>query len=68
MYPRLEDHDLVRAYPHVSGMQMDVLFFTHTNKENGADDSVSKYNDFEVRIPVHLKPDNTQWILGRDDT
>lgn len=50
LYPRLEDNELVRAYPHVSGMQKDVLFFTHTNKENGADDSVSKYNDFEVRI------------------
>lgn len=50
LYPKLDDHAVVQSYPHVSGMQKDVLFFTHTNKENGSDDSVSKYNDFEVEM------------------
>ncbi|RPD78076.1 hypothetical protein L226DRAFT_610074 [Lentinus tigrinus ALCF2SS1-7] len=49
LYPRLEDHDLVKNYPHVQGMAKDVFFFTHDHKENGGeDDFVSKYNQFEV--------------------
>ncbi|KAI0369710.1 P-loop containing nucleoside triphosphate hydrolase protein [Pilatotrama ljubarskyi] len=49
LYPRLEDHDLVKEYPHVRGMAKDVFFFTHDHKENGGeDDFVSKYNQFEV--------------------
>ncbi|PCH39561.1 nucleoside triphosphate hydrolase protein [Wolfiporia cocos MD-104 SS10] len=50
LYPRLEDNEIVQTYPHVQGMQQDVFFFNHTHKENGSDDSVSKYNDFEVII------------------
>ncbi|KZT65176.1 hypothetical protein DAEQUDRAFT_539533 [Daedalea quercina L-15889] len=50
LYPELEDNAVVQKYPHVSGMQKDVLFFTHTNKESGSDDSVSKCNDFEVEM------------------
>ncbi|TFY64195.1 hypothetical protein EVJ58_g2786 [Rhodofomes roseus] len=50
LYPTLDDHAVVQSYPHVSGMLKDVLFFTHTNRENGSDDSVSKYNDFEVEM------------------
>lgn len=49
LYPRLEDHDLVKNYPHVQGMAKDVFFLTHDHKENGGeDDFVSKYNQFEV--------------------
>jgi len=29
-------------------MQKDVFFFNHLHKENGAEDSVSKFNIFEV--------------------
>ena len=29
-------------------MEKDVFFFTHTHQEGGEDDSVSKYNTFEV--------------------
>uniref|UniRef100_A0A0W0G4H7 C3H1-type domain-containing protein n=1 Tax=Moniliophthora roreri TaxID=221103 RepID=A0A0W0G4H7_MONRR len=54
LYPRLEDHDRVASYPPVKGMQQDVFFFTHMNKENGAEDSVSKSNAFEVRMIVEL--------------
>ncbi|KAJ8489534.1 hypothetical protein ONZ51_g2873 [Trametes cubensis] len=49
LYPKLEDHDLVKNYPHVRGVAEDVFFFTHDHKENGGeDDFVSKYNQFEV--------------------
>ncbi|EJF65241.1 P-loop containing nucleoside triphosphate hydrolase protein [Dichomitus squalens LYAD-421 SS1] len=49
LYPKLEDHELVKNYPHVQGMAKDVFFFTHDHKENGGeDDFVSKYNQFEV--------------------
>ncbi|KAI0769450.1 P-loop containing nucleoside triphosphate hydrolase protein [Trametes elegans] len=49
LYPKLEDHKLVKNYAHVQGMAKDVFFFTHDHKENGGeDDFVSKYNQFEV--------------------
>ena len=49
LYNKLEDNALVRSYPHVQGMQKDVFFLDHQNKENGTEDSVSKYNMYEVR-------------------
>lgn len=49
LYPKLEDHNVVHQYPRVQGMQKDVYFLDHLNKENGTEDSVSKYNMFEVR-------------------
>jgi hypothetical protein len=48
LYPKLEDNDVVKCYPHIMGMQKDVFFLTHTHPENGEVDSVSKYNVFEV--------------------
>ncbi|EIN11698.1 P-loop containing nucleoside triphosphate hydrolase protein [Punctularia strigosozonata HHB-11173 SS5] len=49
LYPTLEDHDLVKAYPHVRGLAKDVFFFTHNHKENGGgEESSSKFNTFEV--------------------
>ncbi|KAH9923478.1 uncharacterized protein BXZ73DRAFT_50943 [Epithele typhae] len=50
LYPKLEDNEIVHGYPHVQGMQKDVFFFNHLNKENGTEDSVSKYNSFEVEM------------------
>ncbi|KAJ3559292.1 hypothetical protein NP233_g11303 [Leucocoprinus birnbaumii] len=50
LYPNLEDNELVFSYPPVQGMQKDVFFFNHLNKENGTEDSVSKYNTFEVQM------------------
>ncbi|KZT72216.1 P-loop containing nucleoside triphosphate hydrolase protein [Daedalea quercina L-15889] len=51
LYPKLEDHDLVKQHPHVQGMGADVFFLTHNHAESGSeDDSVSKYNDYEVSI------------------
>lgn len=55
LYPKLEDNDIVRHYPHVQGMETNVFFFSHNNKENAEDDSVSKYNSFEVRQCLDLK-------------
>ncbi|KAI1789230.1 hypothetical protein LXA43DRAFT_1155066 [Ganoderma leucocontextum] len=48
LYPKLEDNELVTLYPPVQGMQRDVYFLNHLNKENGTEDSVSKFNTFEV--------------------
>ena len=54
LYPKLEDNALVLEYPHVLGMQKDVFFLDHQNKENGTEDSVSKYNMYEVSRPPNL--------------
>ncbi|KAF9268371.1 hypothetical protein L218DRAFT_954733 [Marasmius fiardii PR-910] len=54
LYPRLEDHDNVTQYPSVSGMEKDIFFFSHMHREDGAEDSVSKTNQFEVSMIVDL--------------
>ena len=48
LYPKLEDHDIVHHYPLVQGIEKNIFFFSHSNKENAEADSVSKYNMFEV--------------------
>ncbi|KAI8974770.1 hypothetical protein BD414DRAFT_424028 [Trametes punicea] len=48
LYPRLEDNAIVHGYRPVQGMQKDVFFMNHLNKEGGSEDSVSKYNTFEA--------------------
>jgi hypothetical protein len=54
LYPKLEDNEVVRHYPAVQGMEKNVFFFSHNNRENSEDDSVSKHNMFEVcRIKLH---------------
>ncbi|KAH9048671.1 hypothetical protein EDB83DRAFT_2632697, partial [Lactarius deliciosus] len=50
LYPKLEDHEVVRGYPAVQGMEKNVFFFSHSNPENSEDDSVSKHNMFEVSM------------------
>ncbi|KIJ51765.1 hypothetical protein M422DRAFT_203039 [Sphaerobolus stellatus SS14] len=50
LYPRLEDNRIVMEYPHVHGMSKDVYFLNHTNAEGGAEDSVSKFNNYEVAM------------------
>ncbi|KAH9038181.1 hypothetical protein EDB85DRAFT_526111 [Lactarius pseudohatsudake] len=50
LYPKLEDHEVVRGYPAVQGMEKNVFFFSHNNPENSEDDSVSKHNMFEVSM------------------
>ncbi|KAI0667327.1 hypothetical protein C8Q78DRAFT_404096 [Trametes maxima] len=50
LYPKLEDNAVVQEYPHVQGMQKDVYFYNHLNKEGGTEDSVSKFNTFEVEM------------------
>ncbi|EMD37515.1 hypothetical protein CERSUDRAFT_114154 [Gelatoporia subvermispora B] len=55
LYPNLEDHDLVKQYPVVRGLSKNTFFFNHNHKENGGDDdTVSKYNKFEVDMIVDL--------------
>jgi len=39
----------VEDYPDVKGMSENVMFFTHSNKEDGGQESASKVNSFEVR-------------------
>ncbi|KAF9227364.1 hypothetical protein BS17DRAFT_747823 [Gyrodon lividus] len=49
LYPSLEDHELVSQYPDVRGMEKNLFFVNHNNKENGGlDDTASKYNTYEV--------------------
>ncbi|KAJ8583241.1 hypothetical protein M405DRAFT_937339 [Rhizopogon salebrosus TDB-379] len=56
LYPQLEDHELVHHYPHVRGIAKDVFFVTHSHRENeGAEDSASKYNLYEVIVLDVLK-------------
>ncbi|KAJ8454017.1 hypothetical protein ONZ51_g13274 [Trametes cubensis] len=50
LYPKLEDNAVVAEYPPVQGVESDVFFLNHLNKEGGSDDSVSKYNMFEVEM------------------
>ena len=40
----------MKHYPDVKGISQNVVFFTHNNKEDGGQESVSKVNSFEVRI------------------
>ena len=49
LYPKLEDNEIVNAYPDVKGMRENVVFFTHNHKEDGGQESASKVNSFEVR-------------------
>ena len=59
LYPRLQDHDLVKNYPHVQGMAKDVFFLSHDRKENGGeDDFASKYNQYEVCMARLTSCDN----------
>ncbi|PPQ89247.1 hypothetical protein CVT25_001326 [Psilocybe cyanescens] len=50
LYPKLEDNDVVKVYPPVKGMQKDIYFLNHTYPEGGLEDSVSKYNTYEVQM------------------
>ncbi|KAG8833029.1 hypothetical protein FRC17_000152 [Serendipita sp. 399] len=51
LYPRLEDNIVVTAYPAVRGLARSLFFFHHTHPEGGAEDeSVSKYNTFEITM------------------
>ncbi|KAF9649047.1 hypothetical protein BDM02DRAFT_3095370 [Thelephora ganbajun] len=54
LYPKLEDNEIVKYYPDVKGMSENVVFFTHNNKEDGGQESVSKVNSFEVKMIVDL--------------
>ncbi|TCD60036.1 hypothetical protein EIP91_010850, partial [Steccherinum ochraceum] len=55
LYPQLEDHELVKQHPDVRGLAKNVFFLTHNHKENaGEDDSVSKFNQYEVDMVVDL--------------
>ncbi|KAF7983780.1 hypothetical protein HWV62_18992 [Athelia sp. TMB] len=51
LYPRLEDHELVKHYPSVRGIVKDVFFLSHNHRENGKDEeSASKFNEYEVSM------------------
>jgi hypothetical protein len=57
LYPELKDHEVVRRFPLVQGVDRNVFFFSHNNAENAESDSVSKYNMFEVRHTLTLRLD-----------
>ncbi|KAJ7497553.1 hypothetical protein FB451DRAFT_1211927 [Mycena latifolia] len=51
LYPALQDHELVKSYPDVRGFTKNIFFFDHLHRENdGAEESASKYNTFEVSM------------------
>lgn len=55
LYPNLQDHDTVTAYPDVAGMQKNLYFLDHHNKETGGGDSgSSKTNRFEAQMACDL--------------
>ncbi|PCH43420.1 nucleoside triphosphate hydrolase protein [Wolfiporia cocos MD-104 SS10] len=55
LYPKLEDHDLVKQYGSVQGVAKNIFFLSHKHKENGSeDDFVSKYNTYEVEMTKDL--------------
>jgi hypothetical protein len=59
LYPGLEDHELVHKYPAVRGIAQNLFFLTHNHRENdGSDDTASKYNTYEVRIPCVMTSEN----------
>ncbi len=59
------DNDVVNHYPAVKGVEKNVFFFTHNNAENAEDDSVSKFNMFEVRLTIQPHP-STQKLIPFD--
>ena len=64
LYPKLEDHDLVKDYPPVQGMGKNVFFLSHNHKENGGEDeSVSKYNSFEVSLLLMCVVECLMWSM-----
>ncbi|KAG9127476.1 hypothetical protein FRC07_013285 [Ceratobasidium sp. 392] len=49
LYPGLIDNPCVENYPDVRGMNKNMYFLSHCYRESGGgDDSVSKYNQYEV--------------------
>ncbi|CAE6460674.1 unnamed protein product [Rhizoctonia solani] len=55
LYPKLEDHELVKHYPDVRGMHKNVFFLSHAHKEvGGGEDAVSKYNQYELDMIYDL--------------
>eukprot|EP00033_Pygsuia_biforma_P004585 GCRY01005027.1.p1 GENE.GCRY01005027.1~~GCRY01005027.1.p1 ORF type:complete len:2003 (+),score=401.39 GCRY01005027.1:144-6152(+) len=50
IYPSLKDHDSVQNYPHVRGVENNVLFFTHTHKEEKNQGLQSWMNKFEAQL------------------
>lgn len=56
IYPGLIDHEDVKIYPHVRGMQKDVFLLSHNNMEQGGgEDSESKHNIYEASLLFSLK-------------
>ncbi|KAF5338167.1 hypothetical protein D9758_014721 [Tetrapyrgos nigripes] len=55
LYPRLDDHNLVKKYPDVRGFRKNIFFMTHNHPENdGSEDISSKYNTFEANMIKEL--------------
>jgi hypothetical protein len=56
LYPRLEDHNLVKQYLDVRGFARNVFFLSHQHRENDGNEenSGSKYNTYEVRKLVFV--------------
>ena len=51
----MQDHDCVKGYPAVKGMQQPLFFWDHDNKEGGSDSETrSKFNSEEAVMAAKL--------------
>ncbi|PIK63034.1 putative NFX1-type zinc finger-containing protein 1 [Apostichopus japonicus] len=53
-YPDLQDHDSVKAYDHVRGVDKDVFFLNHNVAEKVEQDGRSRSNEFEAEFLTGL--------------
>lgn len=49
-----QDHETVKRYPPLRGMQHDVFFVSHDHPEGGQEDGSSKFNDWEAEFAIQL--------------
>ncbi|XP_059169638.1 NFX1-type zinc finger-containing protein 1-like [Physella acuta] len=54
IYPALEDHASVSLYDHVRGVEKDIFFINHKEKEARVEDTKSKANTHEAKFAVAL--------------
>ena len=53
-YDNLQDHDVVKQYDHIQGVEKDIFFLDHNEPENSMEDTQSHFNLYEVRFIVAL--------------
>ncbi|XP_074644811.1 NFX1-type zinc finger-containing protein 1-like [Tubulanus polymorphus] len=54
IYKKLLDHESVKTYPDVLGIERNVIFVDHSHQENPENESRSRSNEYEAEMIVHL--------------